>query len=237
MEDIKQIIAKNIASLRTDSKLTQLELAEKLNYSDKAISKWERGESIPDVITLKSVADLFGVTVDYLITEHEEGEKPQVSHTSRNNHIIITLISVVSVWLLGTCAFAFSWIFDQHLWMAFIVCIPISMIVLLVFNSIWGRPQMNMYIISVLMWSIFLSFYLGFYAYLGYNLWLLFIIGIPAQIVIFLCFRIHRHGDSALKAEKKAAKEERKAAKKAAKAAKKVAKAVAKLSETENGGE
>ena len=79
MEDIKQIIAKNIASLRTDSKLTQLELAEKLNYSDKAISKWERGESIPDVITLKAVADLFGVTVDYLLTGRASGQDQQMA--------------------------------------------------------------------------------------------------------------------------------------------------------------
>ena len=83
-------------------KLTQLELAEMLNYSDKAVSKWERGESVPDVITLKKIADLFGVTVDYIITEHTEGEKPHVSKVKRNNQIVITLIAFFVVWLLGT---------------------------------------------------------------------------------------------------------------------------------------
>ena len=99
MEEIKQIAAKNIAALRIESKMTQLELAEKLNYSDKAVSKWERGESIPDVITLKAIADMFGVTVDYLITEHSENEKLPVNRHTRNNHIMIALISVAAVWI------------------------------------------------------------------------------------------------------------------------------------------
>ncbi len=190
MEEIKQIIAKNIASLRTKAKLTQLELAEKLNYSDKAVSKWERGESIPDVITLKAVADLFGVTVDYLLCEHAEGEEPPVTKHTRNNHVLITLISVVAVWLLGTCAYTFGWIFHTHLWMAFVVCVPISAIILLVFNSIWGRRIWNMYIISGLLWSTFLSIYLGVSVYTEYNIWMIFLVGIPAQVVIFLCFGI-----------------------------------------------
>ena len=100
MEEIKQIVAKNIANLRITHKLTQLELAEKLNYSDKAVSKWERGESIPDVVTLKAIADIFEVTVDYIITEHPEGERPPVSRRTAKNHFIITLISVVTVWLM-----------------------------------------------------------------------------------------------------------------------------------------
>lgn len=69
MEDLKRIIADNIAELRKAVPLTQAELAEKLNYSDKAVSKWERGESIPDVIVLKQIAGIFGVSVDYLLEE------------------------------------------------------------------------------------------------------------------------------------------------------------------------
>ena len=61
MEELREIIAKNISDLRKKSGLTQIELAEKLNYSDKAVSKWERGDSVPDVGVLKQIADLFGV--------------------------------------------------------------------------------------------------------------------------------------------------------------------------------
>ena len=68
VEDLKPIIAKNIIDLRRTADITQAQLAEKLNYSDKAVSKWERGEAIPSVATLKEIADHFGVTVDYLIS-------------------------------------------------------------------------------------------------------------------------------------------------------------------------
>ena len=170
--------------------MTQSELAEKLNYSDKAVSKWERGESIPDVITLKAIADMFGVTVDYLITEHSENEKPPVNRHTRNNHTMIALISVAAVWLLGTCAYSFGWIFDAYLWMAFVVCVPVSAIVLLVFNSIWGKRIWNLYIISTIMWGTFLSVFLGVTVYTDYNIWIIFIIGIPAQVLISLCFGI-----------------------------------------------
>ena len=195
MEDLKQIIAANISMLRADKKMTQLELAAFLNYSDKAVSKWERGESAPDIVTLKRMADLFGVTVDYLITEHLPTETLPRDTAMRNNHIFITLISVVSVWLLGTCAYVFSWIFHTYLWMAFVICVPLSMIVLLIFNSIWGKKVVSMYITSGLLWSLLVTIFLGVYVYTKENIWMLFLVGIPAQVVIVLGFRIKRQGE------------------------------------------
>jgi transcriptional regulator with XRE-family HTH domain len=176
--------------LRRKHNLTQLDLAEKLNYTDKAISKWERGESLPDIITLKRMADLFEVTVDYLITEHKEGEKPHVSRIKRNNKILISLIAFFMVWLLGTCAFVLSDLFQQRIWFAFVCCLPLSILVLLVFNSIWGRKSFNFLLVSSPMWTLFLALYLGLLIYASYNFWMLFIIGVPGQIIIMLCFRI-----------------------------------------------
>ena len=62
MNELKNIIASNITYLRKQKKLTQAELAQELNYSDKAVSKWERGESVPDIETLKNIAEMFEVT-------------------------------------------------------------------------------------------------------------------------------------------------------------------------------
>ena len=87
MNDLKQIIASNISKLRKQKKLTQLEFAKALNYSDKAISKWERAESIPDIIILKQIADLFGVTVDYIINEHTDNEKILVIEEKKKSKI------------------------------------------------------------------------------------------------------------------------------------------------------
>ena len=77
MENLKHLIALNIAALRRAQGMTQITLAEKLHYSDKAISKWERGESLPDISVLKEIADLFGVTVDYLLYEHTDDKLPE----------------------------------------------------------------------------------------------------------------------------------------------------------------
>ena len=52
MEDIRSIIANNLVILRRKKEMTQTELAEMLNNSDKAVSKWERGESVPDISVL-----------------------------------------------------------------------------------------------------------------------------------------------------------------------------------------
>ena len=63
MNDIKQTIADNLVGYRKKAGLTQQQLAEKLNYSDKAVSKWERAEAIPDVVVLKTIADIYGIKV------------------------------------------------------------------------------------------------------------------------------------------------------------------------------
>jgi transcriptional regulator with XRE-family HTH domain len=108
MEDLKQVIAQNIIELRKSMQLTQAELAEKLNYTDKAVSKWERAESIPDIIILKQIADLFGVSVDYLLeAEHKEEEfkTPYSDKYKNRNRFIITLLATMLVWLIATTVF------------------------------------------------------------------------------------------------------------------------------------
>jgi len=73
MEEINVIIGKNLSTLRKQAKLTQMELAEKFNYSDKSISKWEAGDSMPSIEILSELAKFYGVTLDYLVTaEHNE---------------------------------------------------------------------------------------------------------------------------------------------------------------------
>ena len=97
MTPSRDIIAENIASLRRSAKLTQAELAEKLNYSDKAISKWERGDSIPDVLVLYELAELFSVTVDYFLHSHtEEEKKPKLESAKNRLRLVITLTSCLN---------------------------------------------------------------------------------------------------------------------------------------------
>lgn len=158
MEDLKPIIAKNITALRQARKMTQIDLAEQLNYSDKAVSKWERGESVPDITVLKTIADLFGVTVDYLLQEEHNAPaaacQPCVS--SKRTPTIITLLSMLLVWTLATLVYLIMETINPQLkfkWLPFLVALPVSAIVWLVFNSIWFNQRRNYLIISLLMWA------------------------------------------------------------------------------------
>ncbi len=189
MNDLKTIIAANVSELRRRNGMTQLELAERLNYSDKAVSKWERGESYPDVATLKEIADLFSVTVDYLLQEEHPQEtitRREYTRRQKRNRLLITAISCVLVWLIATMIFTSIDMLSTELrgqWLAFVYAVPVTAIVILVFNSIWGKPRWNFAIISLLMWSSLATVCLTL---LPLNLWLLFLIGIPGQIIILL---------------------------------------------------
>jgi transcriptional regulator with XRE-family HTH domain len=192
MKDLKEIIASNITMLRKSKKMTQLELSKELNYSDKAISKWERAESIPDIIVLKQISDFFGVTVDYLLCEHNEGESLIVKETKAKkaeiNKFSLTLLSVSPVWIIATIIFTVIAIFlNKYIWYVFFISVPITILLFLIFNSIWGNKRFNYFIISCFIWSILLVLYIAF---INYNIWQIFILGIPAQITIFLWARL-----------------------------------------------
>lgn len=210
MQELRGIIATNIAKLRLSSGMTQQELASKLNYTDKAVSKWERGESVPDVSVLSRIAALFGVSVDYLLTDHTkpievlvEQHKEVVEavvHEQTRGYIsnlaeltgfsrpklIITLMSAALVWLLAIAVYVClsitvpEW---ERCWLCFMYAVPATMVALLVLNSIWGRRSNNFVIITLLVWSILISVYFTFD---DSGLWKVFLLGIPAQIIILL---------------------------------------------------
>lgn len=194
LEDLKQAIANNIVKLRKEKKLTQAEFASKINYSDKAISKWERGESVPDIIVLKQISDFFGITVDYLLNEHTEREAPIIidnKKSSRINKIPLTLLSSSPIWIIATLIFTLILIFSHKcVWFVFYICVPLTVLIVLIFNSIWGKKRTNYLIVSIFVWSILLCIYLCF---IRYNVWQIFILGIPAQIAIILWSKLRKH--------------------------------------------
>ena len=187
LAELKKIVAQNIAELRKNAGLTQLQLAEKLNYSDKAVSKWESGASIPDVGVLFEIANLFGVTVDYLLYEdHKVPVRAMVKGTVMGRKkLVITLLSVALVWLIATTAFVGLNIFGiwSARWLVFIYAVPVSAVVAIVLNSIWGQRRHNYVFISILMWSALAGIYLTL---LSQNIWLIFLVGIPGQVIICL---------------------------------------------------
>ena len=188
MDELKMTIAANIASLRKMREMTQFELAERLNYSDKAISKWERGESIPDVKVLKQIADLFSVTVDYLLTSDHSDKKEPPSVISHRNRLYIMGLSILLVWFIATLVFVVWDLTPSNTpwhWLSFLYALPVSALVWLIFNVIWFNRKINWLIISLLMWSTLLCLYLTLSTLAG-NMWMIFILGIPGQAIIYL---------------------------------------------------
>ena len=122
-EQFKALVAKNLSNYRKINNLTQLDLAEKLNYSDKAISKWERGESLPDLYTLQKIAELYGITLNELCAEKQEPIKPKKA--KKSNHLFVTLLSCILVWFIATLTFVVLMIVpataDKPVWLTFIV--------------------------------------------------------------------------------------------------------------------
>ena len=196
MNDIKDIFAKNLSELRQASGMTQLELGERLNYSDKTVSKWERGESIPDAGILKQIADVFGVTVDYLLDpEHAAGAAPaavlEENDTFYRRHMTIRRIVLAGVWLLSFVIIVLCWIVTRKFfWLILIWTLPVSFLLSIIFTSLWSRNKGrdNYIFISLFIFSILLAIYLSA---LKANLWMLFLIMIPVEVLMYFCFKLY----------------------------------------------
>ena len=206
-EKLKVQIGANIASYRKRMGLTQAGLAEKLNYSDKAVSKWERGESMPDVVTLVDLADQFDVTVNDLLTDPNalpgnpgslEKAMTQVSEKAlkrKANKSIILVLSSLLVWFVALFCFvvlsSFS-ITEPYSYVAFFYAIPANAIVLLSLRSAWHDFRWNQGLISAMVWGGLLSVHASLYVFFGFNMWKLYLLGVPGQVAVFLWFRMFR---------------------------------------------
>lgn len=190
MNNIKETIAKNLVELRKKHKHTQSMLAEKLNYSDKAISRWERAETLPDIEVLCRICDLYGVRFEYLLQEEqpEDNKNPYINKDeSAFNKISITLIALCTVWIVASVCFAVLNIyFEENRWTLFIWALPLTGIVAQICNRLWARNKvLSIVIASLINWTLILALFLEGLTY-SYNFWMLFIIGAPVQMIIIL---------------------------------------------------
>lgn len=224
-EKLKNQIGANISAYRKRAGLTQAGLAEKLNYSDKAVSKWERGESVPDVVTLAQLAEQFGITVNDLLVDpnalpEETGKVQQameqvVEKTLKRkaDKKIILMLSSLLCWfvalflyvILSAIPFTEWWS-----WLFFVYAIPANAIVLLSLRSAWHDFRWNKALISIIVWGSLLSVYVTLFVFLEWNIWRMFLLGIPGQIAVLLWFRLFRNPQpqEAVTEEKHAAVEE-----------------------------
>lgn len=185
MEKLNEVLSNNLVILRKANNLTQSELAQKLQYSDKTISKWETGEIIPSLENTIKLCELYGITLNEITSPLPNNKSlPKKRNFQNQNKIIITLLAILTVWATATAIFVYAKIIaSANLWMAFIWAIPISCIVTIIFNAIWGKRLIGFIAISALIWSLITAIYLQF---LTYNLFVMYFIGIPLQVAVFL---------------------------------------------------
>ena len=194
-DNLQSVIAGNISALRRSRGFTQAELAERLGYSDKSVSKWERGDGLPDVLCLKAMADLFGVTLDYMVEENHpadvEGASPAPEplpdkEQYQVNRRTIAALSVAGVWLLAALVYVAGLIAGKTLVTSFFLAVPVSAILLTVFSSLWGNRPHLFLSVTLLVWGTLL---LICWVLRDRNPWLLMTLCAPAAVVVWLSCR------------------------------------------------
>lgn len=206
---LKKQIGANIVSYRKHIGLTQAELAARLNYSDKAVSKWERGESMPDVLTLVQLAEQFDVSVNDLVMDADAlpeqtgavqramGKAVEKTLKRKADKRIILQLSSLLVWFVALFLFVVLSLLDvPKSWIAFVYAIPADAIVMLSLRSAWKDYRSNRLLISVIMWGVLLSIYASIIVFADLSVWVkmlrIFLLGIPGQAAIYLWFRMFR---------------------------------------------
>ena len=192
MKEIKDVIAQNLIDLRKSRNLTQNDLAEKLNYSDNTISRWEHGEITPSIEMLDKIAKLFDVPIESLIKENVLQNSKKENKKFILNQIASTLLCICMVWFIAAvCYFYIETFQEKSLWIIFVWTVPISFLILVLF-SLKLKNRILIFIFSTLLiWTFIASLYLHF---LKYNLYLLFIIGIPAQASLSIWTFVKKRG-------------------------------------------
>ena len=195
MKDVRPIISKNLTMLRKEKGLTQAELAEKLNYSDKAISRWEHGDTLPDVNMLYELCEFYGITLNDLISEDCQTKKEaKKEYTKEMNTYKIwrSILSVSIVWLLVTLIFTYSLAISgsARLWILFVWAVPVSIVAFYVYGKSFLNSLSRFILSSCVMWTVISSIFVSLFPH---YFWQLFLIGVPVEVIIFLTYKMKKY--------------------------------------------
>jgi len=189
LPELKLIVASNIINLRAGAGLTQAQLGEKLNYSDKSISKWERGEAIPDAYVLLQMAEIFGVSVDFILSSHDSWEPPaeeeEIPSPTYSVNAIIA-IAVLGVMTVALAVFVTLWALDILEWRIFPVGFTVAVITYLVLDCVFRHARHLEGSLMVLELCLLLDV---FFLAPG-SPWQIFLLVIPTYVITALSFRV-----------------------------------------------
>lgn len=186
-QTIRQNVAKKLTAYRKRANLTQSELAERLNYSDKSISKWERGDGLPDLLVLASLSELYGVPIDEFL---KDSPLKRPFQTQRQRRILITLLSGGLVWFVATVVFFILTLAEVPLaWLCFLAALPVCAIVCTVFAHLWGNTLLQLLAVSILVWALAVLTHLVFLQFFSFNGGtLIYVVAAVLQVLVLLWY-------------------------------------------------
>lgn len=208
MENIAETIGHNLSALRKAKGLTQRELALYINYSDKSISKWEKGYSVPSIDVLKDFADYYGVTVDYLISPKSDDDlknvvKQKESNGARSRKGTILAMSAVVVFLIALSIFLSDYYLHPTenpinlLWPVFFFAVPASLLIAAGQTHFFYHNKIAVTtLLSATVWTLLLAFCFTYSFFVDaefqQNIWYILFIGVPLQVIFILVATYHR---------------------------------------------
>lgn len=206
MENIREIISNNITNLRKQHNMTQLDLAKKVNFSDKAVSRWEKGEVMPDVETLYMLAEIFNVPISCII-ENQETLKPKLKKPTAKE-VLSQVLTICEIWTIIAVVFAYHNITrDKIWWELFVWGVPATAFFLLLLNRKRDDNISKFVYGTILVWSFLICVFLHF---LSAKPWYIFVIGIPLQGMLIIRHLFNYKQESIIKTKKIKAKDAKK---------------------------
>ncbi len=184
MKDIREIVCSNLVKIRKQHNLTQVELSNKINYSDNAISRWEKGDVLPSLETLQTLASFYGVQLSFFIEEHPDEQTKLLNSKKRVLYWGIMSCAILAVWTI--CSLAFLLLYNykgEYYYMAFVWGVPLSALVARSIVKYYFKNKLSLLTNSICVWTTLSAIY---FQWLELNLWQVFLIGMPIQIMLIL---------------------------------------------------
>ena len=197
MENIREIVAKNIATLRKESNLTQIELAQKINFSNKAISRWEQGEVLPDIETIQKLSEIFNVPISSILEEQDDNKKRKISKLTKKD-ILSHIFLICEIWVVIGVIYAYLNISKgSNLWQIFLWGVPATALFLIIQNRKKKNNILSFVFTTIFVWSFITSLFLHL---LESCPWYFFLLGIPVQGMLIVRYLFdYKHKSKLLK--------------------------------------
>jgi len=178
MENLREIIATNIINLRKAKNWTQVELARRINFSDKAVSRWEKGEVMPDIETIQRLSEVFDVPMTAII-EKQKNQQQETKTKPTKQEVLSQIFLVCEIWTILSVAYAYLNISSGlNVWKIFLWGVPATVLLLYIVNLRHKHNVSSFVYGTIFIWTFTACLFIQM---IHLHAWFFFILGIPIQ--------------------------------------------------------